>query len=67
MVAGKGVGSHPRQKFLGKEFALLDRYELQDALVDTLKKTKYCYRVRANPFPCNHFPNDVFSICRLMH
>lgn len=45
MVEVEGVASDPRQGFLGKEFALLDRYELQDDLGDTLKDTKYCYRV----------------------
>jgi hypothetical protein len=45
MVEVKGVD--PRQPFLGKEFALLDRYELQDALVETLKDTKYRYRVES--------------------
>lgn len=45
MVVVEGVASDPRQKFLGKEFALLDRYALQDALVETLKDTKYRYRV----------------------
>jgi Replication protein len=34
------VASDPKQKFLGKEFALLDRYELQEALVETLRQTK---------------------------
>ena len=47
MVAVEGVPFDPRQCFLGKEFALLDRYGLQDALVDTLKDTKYCYRVES--------------------
>lgn len=44
MVLVEGVASDPRQQFLGKEFALLDRYELQDKLVDTLTTTKYRYR-----------------------
>ena len=39
MVEVKGVA-----QFLGKEFALLDRYALADALVDTLSQTKYRYR-----------------------
>jgi hypothetical protein len=47
MIEVEGVASDPRQKFLGKEFALLDRYELQDALVETLKDTKYCYRIES--------------------
>jgi hypothetical protein len=47
MVVVEGVVSDRRQGFLGKEFALLDRYELQDALVDTVKVTKYCYRVES--------------------
>ena len=45
MVVVEGVASDPRQKFLGKEFALLDRYELQDALVETLQQSdKYRHR-----------------------
>ena len=47
MVEVEGVSLDPRQKFIGKEFALLDRYELQDALVETLKDTKYCYRIES--------------------
>jgi hypothetical protein len=44
MVESKGIALRLRQKFLGKEFALIDRYALADALVDTLKATKYRYR-----------------------
>ncbi len=47
MVEVEGVPHDPKQKFLGKEFALLDRYGLQDALVETLKDTKYCYRIES--------------------
>lgn len=32
--------SDPRQEFLGKEFRLLDRYELQTALIETLGETE---------------------------
>ncbi len=43
----EGLPSDSRQKFLGKEFALLDRYKQQDAMVETLKDTKYAYRVES--------------------
>ena len=43
----EGAASDRRQRFLGKQFALLDRYGLQDALVDTLKDTKYSYRLES--------------------
>jgi replication protein len=39
-LSRQGVASDPSQKFLSKELALLDRYELQDALVDALGKTE---------------------------
>ena len=42
MVEVQGVAP-----FLGKEFALLDRYALADALVDTLSQTKYRYRAES--------------------
>jgi hypothetical protein len=41
VILTEGFGSDLEQNFLGKEFRLLDRYELQDLLVETLKKTKY--------------------------
>jgi hypothetical protein len=44
MVVVESLPSDPRQGFIGKGFALLDRYELQDALVETLKATSYRYR-----------------------
>lgn len=47
MAEAEGVASHPKQRFLGKQFALLDRYALQDAIVETLKETKYRYRVES--------------------
>lgn len=47
VVEVEGVSSYPRQRFLGKEFALLDRYKLQDALVETLEQTKYRHRAPA--------------------
>jgi hypothetical protein len=44
VVERTGSESDSSQQFLGKEFALLDRYKLADALVDTLMETKYRYR-----------------------
>lgn len=41
-IPGSGV---PATRFLNKEFALLDRYELQDALGETMKGTTYRSRV----------------------
>jgi replication protein len=39
-AVSEGFVSDPRQEFLGKEFRLLDRYELQGLLVETLAETK---------------------------
>ena len=47
MVEVLGLPSDPRQRPLGKEFALLDRYVLVDSLADTMGGTKYRYRVQS--------------------
>jgi len=47
MVEVQALPSDPRQRHLGKEFALLDRYALTDLLGETLGETKYRYRVEA--------------------
>lgn len=47
MVEVQAVPSNRKQKFLSKEFALLDRYALTDALADTMQGTKYQYRASA--------------------
>src|ERR1035438_5702256 len=47
MVEVLGLPSDPRQRPLGKEFALLDRYVLVDSLADTMAGTKYRYRVQS--------------------
>lgn len=41
VVWSEGFASDPGQEFLGNEFRLLDRYELQTLLVDTLSQTKH--------------------------
>lgn len=56
MVLSEGFGSEefgpePRQEFLGKEFRLLDRYEIQTELVETLKQAKN-HRVRRKAAAC---------------
>lgn len=48
VVASEGFASAPGQDFLGKEFRLLDRYELQGLLVETLAQTKH-HRRKAGP------------------
>src|ERR1035438_5225175 len=47
LVAREMVEVKGDAPFLGKEFALLDRYALADALVDTLSQTKYRYRAES--------------------
>jgi hypothetical protein len=44
----EGFASDPDQSFLGDEFRLLDRYELQDQLVEALKQTER-HRRKAGP------------------
>src|ERR1035437_766443 len=47
MIEVEGLPSDRRQKSLGKEFALLDRYALTDVLGETLKGTKHRYRAES--------------------
>lgn len=53
MVWSEGFVSDPNQEFLGKEFRLLDRYELQTLLVETLKQTKHHRRKAAACQDCH--------------
>lgn len=53
MVGFEGFASDPNQEFLGKEFRLLDRYELQELLVETLAQTKHHRRKAAAVMDCH--------------
>jgi Replication protein len=53
VVLSEGFASDPRQDFLGKEFRLLDRYELQGLLVETLAETKHHRRKAAACADCH--------------
>jgi hypothetical protein len=53
VVLTEGFVPDPRQEFLGKEFRLLDRYELQELLVETLAKTKHHRRKAAACADCH--------------
>lgn len=44
----------PETEFLGEEFRLLDRYELQAELVETLKKTEKHSHLAAKVAACHH-------------
>lgn len=53
VVLSEGFASGPAQEFLGKEFRLLDRYELQGLLVETLAETKHHRRKAAACADCH--------------
>jgi hypothetical protein len=53
VVSSEGFASDPQQEFLGKEFRLLDRYELQSLLVETLAQTKHHRRKAATCADCH--------------
>lgn len=53
VVWTEGFASHPDQEFLGKEFRLLDRYELQELLVETLAQTRNHRRKAAAVSDCH--------------
>jgi len=53
VVWSEGFASDPAQEFLGKEFRLLDRYELQELLVETLAHTKNHRRKAAAVSDCH--------------
>jgi Replication protein len=53
VVGSEGFASDPSQEFLGKEFRLLDRYELQGLLVETLAQTKHHRRKAAACKDCH--------------
>ncbi len=44
----------PSTEFLGEEFRLLDRYELQSELVETLKQTEHHSHLAAKVAACHH-------------
>jgi replication protein len=46
--------SQPQSEFLGEEFRLLDRYELQAELVETLKKTERHSHLAPKVAACHH-------------
>ncbi len=50
----EGFVSEPQQEFLGKEFRLLDRYELQGLLVETLKQTQHHANLAPKVAACHH-------------
>lgn len=53
VVWSEGFASDPGQEFLGKEFRLLDRYELQGLLVETLAETRHHRRKAAACADCH--------------
>jgi hypothetical protein len=53
-VRGLVDGSEPASQFLGDEFRLLDRYELQAELVETLKQTENHSHLAAKVAACHH-------------
>jgi hypothetical protein len=46
--------SQPTSEFLGEEFRLLDRYELQSELVETLKQTEHHSHLAPKVAACHH-------------